>query len=192
MKYTLNETSFQPSLSANIQIYQIFEKKGKSLPDFLCSPTSTGRKTTRKLDKISTPLRSSRKKRKRRGRLSSTAADEYPFSNAAEVHQFFFFLSSSLWATWWSCVQPLEEFTAVGESLVLRFSFQRWSWKYHAEGTNKLVKSRCVVIFPTLLMLYLVLWIRLNCDLFLFILLWIKKLIKKQIFSFDIIEFYFR
>lgn len=91
MKYTLNETSFQPSLSANIQIYQIFEKKGKSLPDFLCSPTSTGRKTTRKLDKISTPLRSSRKKRKRRGRLSSTAADEYPFSNAAEVHQFFFF-----------------------------------------------------------------------------------------------------
>lgn len=34
MKYTLNETSFQPSLSANIQIYQIFEKKGNPSPIF--------------------------------------------------------------------------------------------------------------------------------------------------------------
>lgn len=179
MKYTLNETSFQPSLSANIQIYQIFGKKGNPSPIFFARQRARAEKPRESLIRSRPRYAALERREKEGGGSLPLPRMNTRFRTLPRYTNFFFFFSSSLWATWWSCVQPLEEFTAVGESLVLRFSFQRWSWKYHAEGTNKLVKSRCVVIFPTLLMLFLVLWIRLNCDLFLFILLWIKKLMKK-------------
>lgn len=89
MKYTLNETSFQPSLSANIRIPDIW-KKGKSLATIFFARQRAQAEKPRESLIRSRPRYAALERREKEGRLSSTAANEYPFSNTAEVHQFFF------------------------------------------------------------------------------------------------------
>lgn len=96
MKYTLNETSFQPSLSANIQIYQIFEKKGNPSPIFFARQRARAEKPRESLIRSRPRYAALERREKEGGGSLPLPRMNTRFRTLPRYTNFFFFLFFSL------------------------------------------------------------------------------------------------